>query len=158
MFLLSCCLWGVVVYSLRVAVWGNPLYLCLKRADPELLERAEQVVLGAGITPTEDEAVFVRTFGRLTILELVLFVLEVGLLIFLWMQETVVWLCLSLLAKDLVLIALSAAVAQSRTQSGPFVSLLELPPWMIWTDRLSALASGAGFMVLFLSVNKIVTL
>ena len=148
----------MVVYSLRVAVWGNPLYLCLKRADLELLERAEQLVLGSGTTPTEDEAAFVRTFGRLTILEFFLFVLEVGLLVYLWVQETVVWLTVGLLAKDLVLIALSAAVAQSRIQSGPFVSLLELPSWMIWTDRLSALASGAGFMALFLSVNNIVTL
>ena len=148
----------MVVYSLRVALWGNPLYLCLKRADPKLLERAEQVVLGSGITPTEDEALFVRTFGRLTLLELFLFLLEVGLLVYLWVQETVLWLTVSLFAKDLVLIALSAAVAQSRTQSGPFVSLLELPSWMVWVDRLSALVSGAGFLVLFLSVNRIVTL
>ena len=37
--LLSITLWCVVVYSFRVAVFGNPLYVQLVRTEPDALDR-----------------------------------------------------------------------------------------------------------------------
>lgn len=156
MLVLSIGLWCVVLYNLRVAFWGNPLYLHLMRTDAEFLRRAEEVATGVRPAAATPELQFLRQFARLTLLELVMFLLEVGLLVSLWLSRTMQWLSAGLLMKNLLLLAVSAAMARALTRDSLFESLLGLPAWLIRTDRLAALISGAGGLVLFLAVNGII--
>ncbi|OGV72020.1 MAG: hypothetical protein A3K19_19990 [Lentisphaerae bacterium RIFOXYB12_FULL_65_16] len=156
--LLSITLWCVVVYSFRVAVFGNPLYVQLVRTEPDALDRVEQVAMGQVLEPQPDEILFLRRFSRTVVLELAVFVLEIALFTYLWLTRVMPWLSFLLLAKNLVLIALSASMAgaQPATEERLFRRLLALPPWLIRLDRASSLASGAGSLVLFLKVNNLI--
>jgi len=155
MLIVSISMWAVVVYSIRVAVFGNPLYVCVVDADLSLLESLEDVATGRRSAAAGEESVFLRHFSRLTLLELVMFVLEVGFFFYAYAARLVQWLALLLLAKDAVLVALSVAVARRQAEDGLFLSLRLLPSWLVWGDRLSALASGVGAFVFFLAVNGI---
>lgn len=152
---LSIGLWCLVIYSLRVAFFGNPLYQGVVACEGEFLQRAEQILTGHREPANEAEAGFMRRFSRLTILEFAAFLAEVGLLAYLLWQWRVVWLCAVLLAKNLVVILLGIAFTQKRTEQGVFRSLLKLPAWYVRVDRLSALVSGIGLLVTFLVVNGV---
>ncbi len=155
MLLVSIGLWCVVVFSLRVVVWGNPLCVLLNQTDRRVLEGADQITRRNRAPADEREVEFLRQFSRLTLLELGVFVMGVSLLVFLWVSGVLVWLSLGLLVKDLCLVILSAILARSRSEDSLFASLVNLPPWLMLTDRLSSLISAAGFLVLFLSVNNL---
>jgi hypothetical protein len=87
------------------------------------------------------------------------FILEVGSLITLLIAARMVWLAAVLLVKNGVLIVLSIGIARSlRREKGLFESLRCLPVWLVWTDRLSALASGIGFLLFFLGLNGLLNL
>mgnify|MGYP006292167517 FL=1 len=148
-------LWAIVLYSFRVAFFGNPLWQLLQETDPGVIEGAEDLTQSGGASATTDEVAFLRRFSRLTLLELGLFLLEVFLLIYLWVSGTLAWLAAGLLAKDLVLVGVSAFLARGRGSDGVFTSLLKLPKPFVWTDRASALVSCIGFLVLFLAVNDL---
>jgi hypothetical protein len=152
---LSIGLWCVVVCSLRVALFGNPLYRHVARADPDLLTGAERIATHANYSATDSEVRFLQRFSRLTLLELGVFLLEIGLLLYLWLSRTMEWLAFALLMKNLILMAVSAAIARAHSGEGIFESLLALPGWLIAADRVSAFVSGAGCLVLFLVVNNI---
>ncbi len=147
--------WIVVVFSLRIAVAGNPIFTLLSQADPAAVERVDALTAGPGpeSLPTEEDVRFLRTFMRWTLTELVLFLIEVGLLIYLLWIDTLPGLCAILLGKNLAVVALSFHIARQQDGPGLFGALCRLPRWLIWTDRLSALASGVGFLVLFLAAN-----
>jgi hypothetical protein len=155
--LLSMTLWCVVVYSFRVAVFGNPLYLQLARAEPDVLDRVEAVTLGQVPEPRPAEILFLRRFSRAVVLELAVFVLEMVLFTYLWLTRVMPWLSFLLLAKNLMLVALSASMAgaSSAVDERLFRRLQSLPPWLIRLDRASAMVSGAGSLALFLNVNGI---
>ena len=155
MLVVSIGMWAIVVYSVRVAVFGNPRYVWVRDADPLLLDRLEAVALGTRSPFPGPETVFLRRFSRLTVLELVMFVLELALLSYAYFGRLVQGLALALLAKNAVLIGLSIAVARRRTHEGVFSSLRVLPQWLVLGDRLSSLVSGAGAFVFFLAVNGI---
>ena len=153
MLFLSLGLWCVVVYSVRVAAMGNPLYCCVASVVPELRYRAEQITIEQRSPASEAEARFIQRVSLLTTVELVAFLLEVGLLVYLWIQQVAAWLAATLLIKDLAIIALGAWVARGQAPCGLFEGLLRLPSWLIRLDRVSSLVSGVGFLLLFLLVN-----
>ena len=153
--LISIGLWCVVVYSVRVAAFGNPLFMLLTQADPNLLRHCEAVSLGEAEPASEEELKFLQLFSRLTLLELAAFILEMSLLAFLWVSNTVPWLTFALLLKNVLLLALSVVMARSRMGDGLFRSLLDLPPWVVWLDRASGLISACGVLILFLEVNDL---
>lgn len=155
MLLLSIGLWCVVVYSLRIGVFGNPLYRHIAGVDPELLRRIDAFTNAGELPQTSAEAAFLKRFSRLTLLELGAFVLEIGLLTALWHQGRLVWLCLALLLKNLALFAGSVMLARGGPRDGLFGSLLTLPEWLIRLDRASAWVSGVGCLILFLAINEI---
>lgn len=155
MLFLSIGLWGVVVYSLRIGLFGNPLSRHIAGVDPELLRRIDALTNAGELPQTAAEAAFLTRFSRLTLLELGAFVIEIGLLTILWHQGRLVWLCLALLLKNLVLFAVSVMLARGRPRDGLFGSLLTLPEWLVRLDRLSAWASGIGCLILFLAINEI---
>ena len=155
MFLLSIALWFVVVYSFRVAVFGNPLYRHVLEADRDFLAKLDKLTQNNRYELTQLEVAFLQRFSRLAILELAMLIFEAGLLVYLWMAGTMAWLCLGLLSKNLLLLAFSAAIARSRPKESLFDSLLGLPSWLMWVDRTSAMFSAIGAFFLFLVVNDI---
>jgi len=152
---LSIGLWCLVMYSLRVAFFGNPLYQTVVESEQGLLRRAEQMLAERRAPASDAEAAFMRRFSRLTLLEFGAFLAEVGLLAFFLWRRTVVWVCAVLLAKNLVVIILGIFMARRHAAHGVFRSLLKLPPWYIWVDRAAALVSGIGLLVTLLVVNRV---
>ena len=155
MFLIGIGAWCVVIFSIRVAVFGNPIHLLVCRADPDVLSAAEEIARHGSAERVTDERVFVllRRFSRLTLLELGVFLLEVGLLIFLLTSRILFWLSAALLAKNLF--ALGVSMYYARRQSpgtGLLESLRDLPRGVVLMDRVSSLVSAAGFVVVFLVV------
>lgn len=152
----SVCLWCLVVYSLRVALLGNPLYLSVLAAGQDLRFRADQIVMEGRSPANEAEILFMRRFSRLTVLELVAITGEVAVIVYLLWGGILAWLCWFLLAKNAGMIAFSVAMAKSRhAQKGMFETLRGLPGWYIWLDRLSAGVTAVGLLLAFLAVNHI---
>jgi len=151
---LCICLWAVVVWSCRVTLFGNPLYLHLRSADEDLIARVEDIIGGKRAATTEPEVRFLQLFSRLTLLELGVFVLEIGLFVYLYVSDILPLLALVALAKGLLLLLVSAFLARTRTREGLFDSLLALPNWLIIVDRFSAFLSGVAALVFFWAVSR----
>ncbi len=143
------------MYSFRVALWGNPIYYCVSRADPALISRLEQLTLSGQAPEAGPELSFLRSFSRLTLLELGAFLLEIGLLTYFLASRTLGWLAGLLLLKNAVMVVLSLCVARRCGTGGIFGSLRDLPGWLVWTDRVSFLATGIGGLLFFLKLNNL---
>jgi len=142
------------VWSCRVTVFGNPLYLHLRSVDEDLLARVEEIVGGERAATTEPEVRFLQHFSRLTLLEIGVFILEVVLFTYLYLSGPLPTLAFVALSKDLLLLFASAYHARTQLREGVFASLLAFPPWLIVLDRVSAFLSGAAAFVLFWAVSR----
>lgn len=153
----SIALWAVALFSLRVAVAGNPLYTLILRSEPSFLKGVDELLTGERQPePGAPETSFLRRFSRLVLLELVVVGLEVGMLVFLLLQHRMLPLVWTLLGKDIAMVAVSGWGAALRRNGGLFASLQNLPRWMVVTDRVSSLVSGVGFLILLLAVNHLI--
>jgi len=148
--------WFVVVFSARVAFLGNPIFTMLRDADDVLLERADQILMNGRSPATPSEVEFFSRFSRYVLIELVIVLLELTLLIYLCVSRTMLWLAVALLVKDVAMIVFSGVYAGTRDDPSLIGSLIRLPSWMVMLDRISALFSAAGFLVVFLHINGIV--
>ncbi len=155
MFFISVGLWGVVLYNFRAAMFGSAPYRLVTSADPDFLEAVARVAAGDNMPVTQDEFVFLKRFSRLTMLELGMFILEVGILVFLFLSSILEWLSFILLCKNLLMIAVGATATRGRLQNNIFKSLVALPQWLIVLDRVSAALSAVGAFILFLALNEI---
>ncbi len=153
--MLSLIAWVVLVYSVRVAGWGNPLYVCLRQASEAERFRIQQVASEGRFPASPDEQRLVRSFSRLVILELVAVVAEIGLLLWVLGSDRLRWLAIALLAKNLGVAALSWRQARQSRELSVMDSLACLPGWLVWLDRGSALLSAAGCLVIFLDANHL---
>ncbi len=151
----SLALWIVVVYSARVAAMGNPLYNHVANAGTDMMRQAELIIASGQPVRNQEQYLFLRRFSRLTMLGMAMFVLEMLLLLYLWSTRTMTWLTLGLVAKNMVGLLVSLGMARSSVAENMFQNLLTLPRWLILADRGSALLSGAGCLILFLTVNGI---
>ena len=155
MLLLSIMTWIVLVYSFRVMVFGNPLVRWLQQTPLELLQRLDQSTSDesqfARIGP--EDLALLRRFVFYQALELALFFLEVGLLLFFWYRGTLPALCITLLVKNIAVLGVGIVAVYSTEARPLFIHLRTLPRWLIVLDRLSQTISGAGFALLFLQVN-----
>jgi hypothetical protein len=144
-----------VVYSVRVAVLGNPLFRMVQRADATLLARVEAATSGELSEITEDELLFLRRFSRLGLLEMLMVLVELLVFGALWWVDTLPALSLGLFLKNIAMLGFSIVLAYVYMADGLFEALLCLPRWTGVVDRLSALISGAGALVILLSINGI---
>jgi len=147
--------WVLLVYSVRVAGWGNPLYVCIRQASDAERFRIQQVANEGRLPASPGEQLLVRSFSRLVILEFVALVAETGLLVWLLGSDRLRWLAVALLAKNLIMGVLSWRHARQSCDAGVMDCLVRLPGWMVWLDRGSALLSAAGCLVIFLDVNHL---
>ncbi len=162
MFLLILAIWVVLIFSLRVALFGNPLHRLVSRQPPQLLEHLDRRMEGKALPPdlSEPEADFVRRFSRLAVLELVLLILEIAILVFFLLSwdftyMAYYWLCLAILLKNILSFFLSWFYSQSRRrrETGLFRQLMQAPVWLRRLDRLSAALSAAAFILLLLKIS-----
>ncbi len=155
MLLLSIALWGIVLFSFRVAFLGDPVYQHVAETDDHILDKAQKIISSRQSVPAgEDEIHFLKRFSRLTILEVAVFLLELAILGTLCYMMIVPWVAGALLAKDLLVVIVSFIVAKKKTsEKGIFTSVTDLPRWLIRADRFSAFISGAGCLFLFIYVN-----
>ena len=157
MLLLSIGVWCIVVYSFRVAMFGNPLANLLLRKDHEVLKRAEEGALSGRGAMAEEDLHLLRRFSRLTLLELVVFLLEAGILVYLLLTHTLFWVSLVLLVKDVLAMVLSVVCTKRVTREGGMLTAFrKLPGWLHTADRASAAISAVGFLYIFLAVNNII--
>ncbi len=160
LFVLFLIMWTVIVYSLYIAIRGNPLPRLVAEQPVELLEHLDQQFEARGGAPEAggSTADFIRRFSRSALFELLAFVLELGLLFFLvlaWEFEVAFyfWLCVALLLKNLAAFGFSWNYSRSmRHSQGLFKHLLRIPSWVGMLDRLSAALSAAGFILLLLHI------
>lgn len=153
MLLIGIGAWCVVIFSIRVALFGNPIYRLLQNASAGTLSDAERIARNASSGSEVDDQAFalLKNFSRLTLLELGVFLLEIALLIYLLVSRTLFGLSIALLAKNMV--ALGVSMYYARRQSldrGLLESLRDLPRSVVVMDRLSSLVSALGFVVVFL--------
>lgn len=133
--------------------FGNPLYVLVDSSDRNLLEHLETIVQRDRAQATENELRFLQRFSRLTVLELVMFVMEIGLLIVLFRRSVLPGLVLGIIAKDLFLVLVSSVVCWRFADEGLFKALLAIPGWLLNLERVSAFLSAAGGLVLFARLN-----
>lgn len=156
LIVLSIGIWCVLVYSVRVAVFGNPLANLLLKKNYEDLQNAESAVQKGPAGMNSQDIHLVRRFSRLTLLELIVFLLEVGILMYLIFAQTLVWMCVAILAKDVVAMLLSVSCTRRASREGGLLTAFtNLPRWLHVADRISAAISAVGFIYLFLALNNI---
>jgi hypothetical protein len=151
----SLAVWPLVLYSLRVALVGDPLCLTVARADGALLQRVGRVVAGDAGEVSEAEAAFLRRFTRLGLLEMAASLAEVAVLVYLLVHRLLPWLACALLAKNFALLLLNMWYVRRnrRGKADIFEQLRTLPAWYRSLDRGSALLSALGLLAMFLAVN-----
>lgn len=154
MLFASICLWFVIVYSVRVAVCGNPAFVHVVRADSLLLARAEALAAGESVEAGEAEIIFLRRFFMFSLLELVMFLLEVVVLAILWWKDVWPILTFSLLVKDCATVALSLIATWFSLRGGVFEAVLSLPRSIVLAERASAGISAVGSIFLFVFINR----
>ncbi len=153
MVLVSFGLWFVVVFGVRIAVWGNPLYRMVAEADASLLAGVDALVQGEVQEGTPEQLRFVRAFSQGVLLQLGMLCLELVLLTHLWWVKVLPALCLGLLLKDLGGVSVGIWVARHRRERGALAAVRNAPGWLLSLERLSAALSALGALALFLTVN-----
>jgi hypothetical protein len=151
--LVSFALWFVVVFGLRIAAWGNPLYRMVAEAQLSLLEGVEALVLGQTEEGTPEQVRFVRAFSRRVLVQLGMLCIELAVLAHLWWIKVLPGLCLALLIKDIAAAGTGMWVAHYHRERGVLAVVRNAPPWLLLVERASAGLSAAGALVLFLTVN-----
>jgi len=151
--LVSFGLWFVLVFGLRIAVWGNPLYRMVATADVSLLLGVEALVLGRKQEGTPAELRFVRAFTRHVLTQLGMLCLELVVFAHLWWIKVLQPLCLALLIKDLMAACTGLWVAHRDRDRGVLAVVRNAPGWLLTGERLSAAVSAGGALILFLTVN-----
>lgn len=147
--------WAVALFSARVALLGNPLLKLVTRQQADLLGRAEELIKGERTPEPGPETELIRRFSRVVLLELVVLALEVAMLVMFLLEGQLPLLCWGLLGKDLLLLAASLWASRRIDADGVFSGILSIPSWMVWTDRLSAGLTAAGFAVILLHINAL---
>ncbi len=153
MILVSFGLWFVVVFGIRIAVWGNPLYQMVAEAEVSLLSGVEALVLGHKPEGTPAELQFVRSFTRRVLTQMGLLCLEVVVFAHLWWVRVLPLLCLAVLAKDLAGVGAGLLVARRDRDRGVLAVVRKAPLWLLLAERVSAILSAGAALVLFLTIN-----
>lgn len=153
MVLVSFGLWFVVVFGVRIAIWGNPLYRMVAEADVALLKGVEALVLGHKPEGTPAELHFVRNFTQRVLTQLGMLCLELVVFAHLWWVRILPLLCLTLLLKDLAAAGTGVWVARRDRERGVLAVVRNAPLGLLAAERLSAALSGVGALILFLTVN-----
>ncbi len=153
MILVSFGLWFIVVFGIRIAVWGNPLHRMVVAAEPALLMGVEALVLGQKPEGTPTELRFVRTFTQRVLLQLAMLCLELVVLAHLWWVKVVPALCVVLLLKNVVASATGLWVAHRDRERGVLAVVRNAPVWLLAAERCSAIVSAVGALALFVIVN-----
>ena len=153
MILVSFGLWFIVVFGIRIAVWGNPLHRMVVEAEPALLMGVEALVLGQKPDGTTAELRFVRAFTQRVLLQLAMLCLELVVLAHLWWVKVVPTLCLLLLLKDVTAAGAGLWVAHRDRERGVLAVVRNAPVWLLAAERCSAVLSAVGALVLFVIVN-----
>jgi len=153
--LVSFALWFVVVFGVRIAVWGNPLYRMVAEARIPLLEGVEALVLGQVEEGTPEQVRFVRAFSQRVLVQLGMLCLELAILVHLWWTKVMPVLCVALLVKDLASAGTGMWVAHRHRERGALAAVRNAPAWLLLLERAGAAVSAAGALVLFLTVNDV---
>jgi len=147
--------WAVALFSARVALLGNPLLNLVAHQEADLLGRADELTKGEHHPEPGPETELIRRFSRVVLLELVMLALEVAMLVMFLLEGQLPLLCWLLLGKNLLLLAASLWASRCLNTDGVFSGILSIPSWMVWTDRISAALTAAGFAVLLLHINAL---
>lgn len=154
MFLTSTSLWFLVVYAMRIALFGNPLVRHVMAAPPDLVTAADAATGEAGESDART-AQFIRGFFLRLLLGLAMLALEFALLVRLYLLDILPELAMVLFIRSLVVAAIgSIAANQLDRGKGTFETLLDIPPWMLRLDRANALASGTGAIAFLLAILR----
>jgi len=160
LFFLMLAMWAVIIYSLRIAVFGNPLPDLVARQSRDLLTHLDQQLesQGGSFDPAGEEADFIRRFSRAALIEILAFALEICLLlffIFIWEFENNIFflLCAGLFCKNLAVFGFSWHYSRFwPKKEGLLKHLLNLPRWLKVLDRASAALSAAFFILLLIHI------
>ncbi|MCK5803697.1 MAG: hypothetical protein KAI66_12725 [Lentisphaeria bacterium] len=155
MLLVSVGLWIVIVYNVRKLFRGNPVARLIQTTDIETVTGAEGLTLGEKEEGTDEEMRFVRQFTRLTLLELGVFALEMGLAGFLLANNTMPWMCAILLLANVVLLLIGMVGGWHHAEGGVFRTILSMPPWIFHAERIGGAVTAAASAPLFLVVNNL---
>jgi hypothetical protein len=158
---LAIALWCIVIYSFRVAVFGDPIYNLLVGASAETVNQAEKLMQHPEqvreMPHSYEPAQLLRRFSRLTLFEFGAFILEMALLICLAVTGTLAVLCLVLIIKNILVMLLSLYHARTLAENRYILEAMRaLPAYVITVDRLSSLVSGFGFLLFFLTLNNLI--
>ncbi len=155
MLLLSISIWVIVVYSLKVAATGNPAYGLVKAAPAGMLEEAADCISGESFPEDDTIYLFVRRFFRLTAIGCLLFLVEIGVTLYFIYTDPKLLISWFIMFKNLSMLALGYSV-HKNSDGNIFESVQEIPEWAMKLERVSYLVTAAGFLFLFMLVNKLI--
>ena len=146
-------LWFIVVFGTRIALLGNPLYHMVTQADTTFLTGVDAVLMGSPRDATNEERRFIQQLMRAALLQLGMLVGGLALLCHLWWLKVLPALTMTLICKDVLGALIGMWAAHRQRRRGILALVLELSPWLVVAERLSAGVSAVGALVLFMTLN-----
>ena len=156
MIVISLLTWLIVIYSLKIVVVGNPAYDLVRSAPKAILKDAANYLEGDEIISDDSSSLFVQQFLRLTTITFVLFVVEIGILFYFILKDPQLGIPWIILVKNVIMVVLGYN-AHRQVNGNVFESILDIPSWAIFCERISYLITAAGFLFLFMIFNHLIS-
>ena len=155
MLLLSISIWIVLVYSLKIFATGNPAYDLVKDVPSPMLSQAADCLESEIVPENEIIYSFIRAFFRLTAVACSIFILELIIVFYFIYEDPYLPIPWIILVKDFIMVWMGYSLHQ-KGRKNIFESVLQVPSWCIWLERISYLITSVCFIVLFLKVNDFI--
>lgn len=154
---ISIVVWGVALFSLRMAFVGNPLYKMVFTAPKAVLQEAAECLNPVEPKQTEDDDAndLIVRFSRFVFLAAILFTAEIGICFYfinLDPTDTISWF---LLGKNVIVFGVGYWLHQQVDQN-PIQAILRLPNWAPRWERISYLLSGICMIIQLIRINSFV--
>lgn len=141
-------IWIVLIFSLRISLFGNPTYTMVCSAPDTLIEKAGVCLVDE--SPPEDDETrrFLATFVRWSVASFVLIFLELGVSIYFMFARPLFFVPWMIVAKYVVLILFAMGI-EWEDEATIFDQIQRMPKSLIHTERVVCFLTALGFLALF---------
>ena len=154
-FFLNVAIWGVAVYSLKIAFFGRPVLSLLDTSPKPLLEQVAVALDPDGPESEwgDDVNEFLKKLARFSLFSTGVLAVEYILCIYFLSISYVDWVAWFLVVKNLVFLYLSIHFQRNSNESNPIYALLAIPAWAIRWERIGCLAGALCLVVEMIKLN-----
>ena len=146
--LVAIAIWIVLVFSLRVSLFGNPTYTMVCSAPDTLIEKAG-VCLVEESAPEDDETrSFLAKFVRWSIASFVLIFLELAVSVYFLFAHPLFFVPWLIVAKYVIVIQFAMGI-EWEDEATIFEQIQRMPKSLIQCERVVCFLTALGFIALF---------